>query len=181
MGVEFDIVLVRRAREGDARAFALLVERYQRPVFNLALRILRVPEDAQDVAQSAFVRAYRQLGRFDERHRFFSWIYRITVNEALSFRSARRHHESITEDLVSGGRSPEDQFASDETSGLLERALDGLTPADRELIVLRHLLQRSYAEIAEALNIAEKTVKSRLFTARRRLGEVLKRRGVTQA
>jgi RNA polymerase sigma-70 factor (ECF subfamily) len=180
MDAEADVALVRKARNGDAAAFGLLVERYQRPVFNLALQMVRVREDAQDVAQSAFVRAYRQLARFDERYRFFSWIYRITVNEALRLRSGRRHHESISDDLASGGRSPEDQLSSDETTGLVQQALRQLAPGDRELIVLRHLLQRSYAEMGEALGLAENTVKSRLFTARRRLCEVLRRSGVTQ-
>jgi RNA polymerase sigma-70 factor (ECF subfamily) len=167
-----DEALVTRCLGGDAEAFEPLVLRYQRVLYNAAYRLLGDREDARDVAQGALVKAYEKLSTFDPSRRFFSWIYRIGVNEALNARSRKRPEgQHVGEPSASGGA--EDALAARERSDTLQAALLRLGPDDREVIVLRHFAELSYAEIGEALGIPEKTVKSRLHEARRRLGRLL--------
>lgn len=167
-----DEALVARCLGGEADAFEPLVLRYQRVLYNAAYRLLGNREDAREVAQSAFVKAYEKLASFDPRYRFFSWIYRIVVNEALNTRSRRRPSLPLGADLPGGG-GVEEALASRERRDSVQAALLRLGNDDREVIVLRHFAELSYAEIGETLGIAEKTVKSRLHEARQRLGRML--------
>jgi RNA polymerase sigma-70 factor (ECF subfamily) len=168
-----DEALVARCLGGEVEAFEPLVQRYQRVLFNAAYRLLGDREDAREVAQAAFVKAYEKLASFDPRYRFFSWIYRIVVNEALNTRSRRRPNEPLASDLPGRGGSVEEALASRERCDSVQAALLRLGNDDREVIVLRHFVELSYAEIGETLGIAEKTVKSRLHEARQRLGRML--------
>jgi len=167
-----DAHLVDRCLRGDAEAFQPLVERYQRVVFNVALRMLRNDEEARDAAQSAFVKAYEKLASYDRRFRFFSWLYRIAVNECLNVRERRRRHESLAEDLPSADRADRD-VESRELGERVQAALMTLSLDYRLVVVLRHFADLSYAEMSAVLQLPEKTVKSRLYTARQRLGELL--------
>lgn len=167
-----DEALVARCLGGEVEAFEPLVLRYQRVLYNAAYRLLGDREDAREVAQSAFVKAYEKLGSFDPRYRFFSWIYRIVVNEALNTRNRRRPSEPLGAELP-GGSGVEEALAARERSDSVQAALLRLGSEDREVIVLRHFAELSYAEIGETLGIAEKTVKSRLHEARQRLGRIL--------
>lgn len=176
-----DETLVQRSLAGDHSAFSELVKRYERPLFNVALRTLRNREDARDATQSAFVKAWLHLAQFDRGRRFFSWIYRITLNESLNRVRERRRVEPLDECLVDGGATPEDDAADRERSEQLERAVARLTDRQREVIVLRHALQLSYDEIADVLQLPARTVKSRLFSARTRLGEILRDMGYADA
>jgi RNA polymerase sigma-70 factor (ECF subfamily) len=130
-----------------------------------------------DATQNAFVKAYEKLNTFDPAHRFFSWIYRITVNQALNQVSRRRPETALDPGLAGDGADPEASCAESEASGCLRRALMHLEPQHRVLVVLKHLGGFSYREIGELLEIPETTVKSRLFTARRQLREVLVEQG----
>ena len=94
-----DVALVERCRNGDRAAFAELVIRYQRPVYNAAFWILRKPEDANDVAQTVFLKVVEQLDDYDPRYRFFSWIYRIAVNESLNLLRRNGHEEALDDDV----------------------------------------------------------------------------------
>jgi RNA polymerase sigma-70 factor (ECF subfamily) len=154
-----------------------LLARYEKPLFNVALRMLRDREDARDATQTAFVRAWEHLGHYDRRHKFFSWIYRILFNEAIN-RLRRRRTEPLDDHLVAGGRGPEEQAEQGEVEGLIQDALKQLSEEGRQVIVLRHWLDLSYEAMAEMIGIPEKTVKSRLFTARQKLGEILTQQGV---
>jgi RNA polymerase sigma-70 factor (ECF subfamily) len=167
-----DEALVARCLRGEVNAFEPLVARYQRVLYNAAYRLLGDPEDARDVAQGALVKAYEKLASFDPRYRFFSWIYRIVVNEALNTRDRRRPSAPLSPDLPGTGGVFE-ALASRERKDWLQAALLRLSAEDRELIVLRHFAELSYAEIGGTLGIAEKTVKSRLHEARQRLGRML--------
>jgi len=158
---------------GDPSAFSTLVERYQGVLFNLALRTVGDHDDAQDVTQSAFVKAYRKLDTFDPSHRFFSWIYRITLNESLNARNARRSFDSIPDTIAAPEPDALEEIARDERRHQLNSAIRDLPELYRRVVELRHRSELSYREIAEALEIPEKTVKSRLFSARRRLAEAL--------
>jgi RNA polymerase sigma-70 factor (ECF subfamily) len=170
--------LVRRTLDGDSRAFGEIVAEYEKVLFNVALRMTNSREDAADLTQTAFLKAYRNLGTWDSRHRFFSWIYRILVNATLDLLARRRPQEELDEGLPSDGASPEDTVHERQLAGRVQAALMELTPEKRQVIVLRHFLHQSHRDISEAIGIPEKTVKSRLHDARQALGTVLQRRGV---
>lgn len=173
-----DETLVRRCLEGDTEAFSELVMRYERPLFNVALRTLRNHEEARDATQCAFVKAWTHLGQFDRSRRFFSWIYRIVLNESLNRATRHKQVEPLDERIVDPGASPAGLAEDRELRVQIEQAMGQLSGRDREVVVLRHWLQLSYEEIAEVLQIPPKTVKSRLFSARTRLGVILHSMGV---
>jgi len=168
-----DEQLVRRCLEGHRDSFGLLVERYEGPIFNLALRMVGNAEDARDVAQNTFAGAFRGLPTYDPERRFFSWIYRIAVHESLDLLARRRAHEPIDPSRPAEGGAPDAVLDAAETSAAVKRALMELTPDQRGVVVLRHWGNLSYREMAEILGIPEKTVKSRLFTARQALRQAL--------
>lgn len=174
--------LVKRAREGDTDAFGQLVKRYEERI----LRLVRgmVPEaDMQDVAQEAFLKAFRKLDSFDGRSSFYTWIYRISANTAMDWRKKerRRRHAPLPEgsegeDLLPGrGPGPATQVTRRELGDLIESAIAALPPKYHEIVVLRETQGLSYEEIAQTLGISKGTVESRLFRARERLREKLKR------
>ena len=167
-----DAELVRQTLQGDTGAFESLIQRHQRPLFTVAYRMLGNREDAADAVQSALVKAYEHLARFDARHKFFSWMYRIVINECLNMRRSRRPEDALSPVLAAAG-TPFDQAAAGQRAAQVERALLGLSDESRAVIVLRHFGDLSYDEIAEAVGVPAKTVKSRLYEARQKLGEQL--------
>lgn len=169
-----DSVWVARCLRGDAAAFEPLVRRYQRPLFSVAHRMLGNYEDALDATQNAFISAFEGLDSYDPTRRFFSWIYRIIVNECLNARRARKPVEELSELEADPRESPLQGIEALERSESIEAALVRLSEDHRLVVVLRHFADLSYAEMSEALGIPEKTVKSRLFEARHRLGELLR-------
>lgn len=172
-----DTALVERSLAGDRDAFGDLVDAYGAVVFNLARRMCRNDEDARDLTQNVFVKAFEKLDTFDRRNRFFSWIYRIAINESLNHRSRQRRHEALDEDRASERRGPEEQAAAAEENGLVQNALQELSPDHRAAIVLRHFDGLGHRAMSEVLGIPEKTVKSRLHEARARLATILRRNG----
>jgi RNA polymerase sigma-70 factor (ECF subfamily) len=172
-----DGAVVERCRRGDREAFGELVVRYQRPVYNAAYWILRKPEDASDVAQTVFLKVVEQLDDYDPRYRFFSWIYRIAVNESLNLLRRNGHEEALDEDVElpdEASVDPERQFDAKERAERVRRALLEVSTTDRTVLMLRHFGELSYDEIGHVLDIDAKTVKSRLFDARHRLRERLR-------
>lgn len=178
MSAERDAVLVRRCLDGDGRAFEEIVHRYEKLLFNVALRMTNDREDARDIAQTVFLKAWRRLDTFDGRYKFFSWIYRILMNETLNVLARRRPAGPLDERIEDRQPTPERHAEQRQVRDLVHGALMELSPDDRELIVLRHLLHHGYEEIGELLGIPPKTVKSRLYTARQRLCHALRSRGV---
>jgi RNA polymerase sigma-70 factor, ECF subfamily len=176
-----EIVLIRRTLGGDQQAFAQLVRAYEKVLFNLALRMVREPEDARDLTQAVFIRIYQNLHRFDARHRFFSWIYRIMINESLNHLKRRRPKEALDERIVAPGPSPEENRERDQIDERVDEAVMGLSDMYRDVIVMRHFLGMSHMEMSEQLGVPEKTVKSRLHTGRQRLAEVLRQSGITSS
>jgi RNA polymerase sigma-70 factor (ECF subfamily) len=170
---EDDSGLVQRCRAGDRRAFERLVVRYQKPVFNAALRMLRNPQDALDVAQTTFLKAFEHLDDYDPSFRFYSWIYRIAVNESLNALGSRRAFQGINGEEPDEAPGPDLQTEGDQTRREIEAALMGISPELRAVIVLRHFIQLSYRDMADILQLPEKTVKSRLYSARQLLRDRL--------
>lgn len=177
-----DETLVREFLGGDGKAFEALLGRHERIVFNVALRMVGNQEDARDVAQSVFLKVYQNLGRFDPRFPFRSWVSRIAINESLNLLHRRRDDgEPIDETWPSTDRDPRDIASSGEVSRTVGKALRSLKPDYRAVVILRHYLDCSYQDMASILEIPEKTVKSRLFTARQQLRDALAGRGVLES
>ena len=167
-----DASLAARSLGGDTTAFEALVIRYERVLFSVALRMLGNYADACDATQSAFVKAYEKIGTFDPRFRFFSWMYRILLNECLNEKRSRRPYEAITPNMAVGGGPLETLEALDRRRRV-QRALLQLPVEYRTVLVLRHFGDLSYDDISATLGVPAKTVKSRLHTARQRLHELL--------
>lgn len=180
MTADNDANLVADCLNGNSRAFEVLVDKYERPIFNLALRMVKDYEDATDVAQTVFVKAYENLGSYNPAHQFFSWIYRIAVNESINFSKKRKAHEEYESGVVPSfrGGTPEDAAGNAELVDQVGDAIRRLKTDYRMVIVLKHYHDFSYQEIAEILDIPEKKVKSRLFTARQQLKEILVKEGI---
>lgn len=168
---------IRAVQGGDAGAFGAIVTAYERPVFNLAYRMVRDVEDARDIAQAVFLKALQRFGTYDPRFKLFSWLYRLALNESIDFLKRRSAPRAVEPDR-GPQRTPEDDLRGAEVSRGVQEALMEITPDHRAVIVLRHFLDLGYREMAEVLEIPEKTVKSRLFTARQSLRDVLAARGL---
>lgn len=164
--------LIGRCLDGDKAAFEPLVARYHGPLFRVAARLLGDREEARDVTQTAFLKAYQSLASCDRQRKFFSWIYRILVNECLNTLRGRRRTQALDQGLAAPPEQA-DRLVSAETRTRVRRALLELSPEQRDVIVMRHFAEMSYEEVAAALKVPEKTVKSRLFSARQRLCELL--------
>ena len=177
MGDDTDQTLLERYRSGDRDAFGELVVRYQRPLYNAAFWVLRSPEDASDITQIVFLKIAEQLDEYDPRYKFFSWIYRIAINESLNLLRRNRREEPLDDEVDLPGserNNPESRVGAAEISRLIRDAMMRLSTKDRVVLSLRHFSECSYQEIGQILDLDEKTVKSRLFEARHRLRDMLK-------
>jgi len=173
---ERDIDLVESCLSGNRAAFGDLLTRYQTRIYNVTLRITGNPEDAMDATQSAFLKAFDNLGSFDTDRSFFSWACRIGVNEALNVLKKNKRLAPLEFEAIASTPGPEQAYQSQETGLRVREALEALSPDYRTVVVLRHFHQLSYKEMSEILEIPVKTVKSRLFTARRSLRDILLRK-----
>jgi RNA polymerase sigma-70 factor (ECF subfamily) len=165
---EGDRDLVKRYLDGQQDAANGLVGRYQKRLFNVALRMTGNVQDAEDATQTVFLNAFLNLRTYDPRYRFFSWIYRMAVNESLNMLKRRKRTVTLEDEPA----IPALEAAADGSTELQDRvgkALMHLKPDDRAVVVLKHFVFFSYEEIADVLEIPVRTVKSRLFTARERL------------
>jgi len=180
-----DPELVSLAQKGDSEAFGELVNRYQNKIYRLARRLTDNQEDAEDVLQESFVRAFRAIGGFKGASKFSTWLYRITVNLAAMKRRAQRYHiESLDEpittkdgeisrDIKDTGTDPLEALIVKEIRENLDTAISGLSPTNRAVFVLRHIEGLSTEETREILNISIPAVKSRLHRTRLALQERL--------
>jgi len=172
-----DRVLVERYLSGDRDAFTALVVRYQRPIYNAAFWVLKKHEDAHDISQTVFLKVAERADEYDPKYKFFSWIYRIAVNESLNLLRRNRHEDELEDDVELAGdesTGPERQASAAQLARQLRKAMMTMATSDRLVLTLRHFSECSYDEMAQILEIDEKTVKSRLFEARRRLRGLLK-------
>lgn len=183
-----EAALVTRAKEGDAAAFAELVNHYERRVFRMAKQITQNDEDAEDVLQETFLKAYSHLDDFQGNSKFYTWLVRIAVNEALMKLRKRRSDKTVPldepidtgEDVVAReiavwDENPEDTYSREELGKILDDAVQSLKPAYRTVFILRDIEEMSIEETAEALNLSISAVKSRLLRARLQLRDKLTR------
>jgi RNA polymerase sigma-70 factor (ECF subfamily) len=188
--------LLLRCQQGEREAFAALVGSCEKPVFGVAYRMLGNVSDAADATQSVFLKVFEHVGEYDGQHRAFSWIYRIAVNEALDRLQWRKRNggdtgtpgaaidegEGTLEDRVaSTDGGPEESVEAEQLHDCVQAALMELQADHRAVIVLRHFSGCSYEEMATVLHLPEKTVKSRLHTARQVLRKRLCAHGVETA
>jgi RNA polymerase sigma-70 factor, ECF subfamily len=181
-----DLVLVRAAKGGDISAFEELVRKYDQSLMRIAQSIMRNREEAEDVTQEAFFRAFRNLGQFNEEARFSTWLTRIAVNVALT--KIRKQHVSKEQsldsfylmddepnplDVADWIPNPEERFSALEINQILSDALGLLQPNLRIVFVLRDIEELSVRETAEALGLSLEAVRNRLMRARLRLREIL--------
>lgn len=174
--------LIERARGGDTAAFGILVERYQRRVVGVAMAVVHSQEDALDLAQETFVRAFENVDKFESRSSFSTWLYRIAANIAIDFRRRERRHptmrgeeaETEIQKLPSRLGDSFRQAQRGEMSQRIRGALDQLTQEHRAVILLREVEGLSYDEISDVLQCPRGTVMSRLHYARNHLREILK-------
>lgn len=165
-----DAAIIARCRSGEVHAFGLLVEKYQKTIYNAALRMIGNREDAKDIAQITFLKAYEKLQAFDQTRKFYSWLYRIMMNETLGILGKRRRSaEPLDDQHRSPLANPEEKLIQVEILQLVDREIMKLSPDSRAVLILRHFADQSLSEISSILNVPEKTVKSRLFTAREQL------------
>jgi RNA polymerase sigma-70 factor (ECF subfamily) len=184
---EDEPVLVAAAKSGDITAFETLVGRYERKIFRLAQNITQNREDAEDVMQEAFLKAYEHLGEFQGNSRFYTWLVRIAVNQALmKLRKRRPNQISLDEEVDTGeelmprevqdwGPSPEDRYKQSEVADILATTISELDPSFRIVFQLRDIEELSTEETAEALGLSVPAVKSRLLRARLKLRQKLSR------
>lgn len=175
---ETDQQLVERAQKGDSRAFDLLIRKYQHKIIGLVSRYVHDSGDVQDVAQEAFIKAYRALGKFRNDSAFYTWMYRIAINTAKNYVVARgRRPPSSDLDIMdaeildNSGRladteTPESAMARDQLESVVFDAIDNLTEDLRTAITLRELEGLSYEDIAAVMQCPVGTVRSRIFRAR---------------
>src|ERR1700680_341350 len=183
-----ETAVVLQARTGDAKAFSELVRRYEGKIFRLALHITQNREDAEDVLQETFLKAYEHLDQFQGQSKFYTWIVRIAVNQALMKLRKRKSDRSVSLDetidtgednigreIAAWDENPEQQYSREELNGILSSAVDGLAPIYRAVFVLRDIDDLSTEETAEALELSVPAVKSRLLRARLQLRDKLTR------
>lgn len=169
--------LVAQARKGDAEAFRVLVERYQGRAYSIAYGVVGHREDALDIVQEAFLKAFRMLGGFRGESGFYTWFYRILVNLAIDFRRKVRPVLLEAPDRLGDARAsnPVEEVHRGELRAAITAAIAALPPEQQAVIVLREIEGLSYAEIAEVEQVPIGTVMSRLFYARRKLQAALAR------
>jgi len=170
--------MVRDCQQGDKKALDTLVRQLQTPVYNAAYRMLGSADEAADVTQTTFLKVFENLHSFDPKYRLFSWTYRIAVNEAVDQLRRRNRLEPLKSPPISDTDQPQEMTAASQLSREVQATLLELSEDQRTVIVLHYFSDCSYHDIGHILDLPEKTVKSRLFSARQQLKNRLKQRGV---
>ncbi len=180
----FENEIIRSVLRGNVNDFEKLVTAYEKNVYNIALRMVGDPDDAADMTQETFIKAYRALSGFRGDSKFSSWLYRIASNVCLDFLRSRSRHPQVslstvdeddraTFELPDMRQNPEEQLMKKLGMEAVRRGLEQLPEQQRQILVLRELGGLSYAELAQTLGLEEGTVKSRIFRARKRLCALL--------
>jgi RNA polymerase sigma-W factor len=185
---ETDSILINQAKSGDDQAYDKLLNKYRNSVYNLVYRMVRDIEEAEDLTQEAFIKAFNSLAQFNEEYAFSTWLYKIATNNCIDFFRKRKlqtlsldkpiqykdseiHHEIPDPEL-----NPEKNILASERSSIIREAIETLPEKYYTAIILRHTEEKSYEEIAEILHLPIGTVKARIFRAREMLNKALKDR-----
>ena len=164
-----DRALIQDCLQGDTRAFETLVDKYQHVIFNAALRMVGDYQDARDVAQTVFIRAYERLGAYDPSYKFFSWIYKMAVNESINTITRRKDQAPLSPDSPSTSAAPDEEFERDELCGMVQEAIAELPIECRVILVLRHFADLSYRELGAEFR--ERRYDGQRFFDRRNIGK----------
>lgn len=183
-------ILVQRAQQGDEEAFGTLILASEKLIYNIALRMMNNPEDAKDISQDVFIKAFKNIAKFDGKSSFSTWIYRIAVNTCIDEIRKRKGKDTLSMDkeiegeensfanqLESNEPTPEVQFLDKEKSIAIQNAINKLSLEHKTMITLRDLQGLSYTEISEAVGISIGTVKSRITRARKNLKDIIMQDG----
>lgn len=169
-----ELEIIDRIRNGDSNAYRLLVKQYERYVFSAAMKIMGHPEDAEDVAQEAFVKAFKSLDQFDGRSKFSTWLYRIAINTAISKRRKKKFNTHDIDDTpVRGSVSNANELKHNEQKRYLQLAFNQMQEDDVTALTLFYLKELRLKEIAEILEIEVNSAKVRIHRARKKLALVL--------
>jgi RNA polymerase sigma-70 factor (ECF subfamily) len=169
-----DIELVGRCQKGDLEAFALLVEKYKKSVYNLALRMVNNREDAADISQETFLRVYRHMAGFSKDHKFSTWLYSIASHLCIDrLRKLRGNVIELSYDIPDNSPLPEEQVILNQLREDIDKAVNNLPEKYRLVVVLRHVNELSYEEISSILKIPVSNVKTHLFRGREMLRSIL--------
>lgn len=181
-----DKKLIQRALNGDQQAYTTLLKKYRNLVYNVMHKMVRNPQEAEDLTQEAFVKAFRALQNFNDEFAFSTWLMKIATNNCIDLLRKNKlrtmsidepvHYkdEKVRFQLPDRGPTPEKQVLKGERAAIINRAIEGLPARYRTVIVLRHRQEKSYEEISEELNLPLGTVKARIFRAREMLNKKLK-------
>ena len=167
-----DPAWISQAQKGDSEAFTILVELFQKPVFNLCYRMLGTAEDAEDAAQETFIRAYQSLRRYDQSRPFGTWLLSIAAHYCIDQLRRRRYptislEDMTLPDLPDASPGIENRVSLKEERHQVQALLEGLDPVDRAAVIMYYWYDFSYEEICQVLNLTSSAVKSRLHRARR--------------
>jgi len=177
--------IVKRAQKGDRLAFGELVELYKDKLYNLGYRMMGNPQEAEDVAQEAFLRAFKNLSKYDPKHKFSTWIYRIATNLCIDRMRKKKADYSLDAEIdgIEGGdmytrlasseRTPEEEVVRAETHGEVQRAIEALPDNYRAAVILKYMHDMSLQEIADILEVPVSTVKTRIHRGREALRNLL--------
>ena len=181
-----DFELVRKAKSGDGRAYEILMEQYHDAVFNIVYRMVRNKQEAEDLTQETFIKAYNSINLFNEEYAFSTWLFKIATNHCIDFFRKRKlktysmdepvqyKEDEIKHEYASDDPTMEHRMIDSEKSRLIREAINKLPEKYRMAIILRHHEEKSYDEIAQILNLPLGTVKARIFRAREMLKKHLK-------
>ncbi len=183
---ENDSELIKKAKHGDAKAYEGLLKKYKNSVYNLVYRMVRDVQEAEDLTQEAFIKAFNSLTSFNEEYAFSTWLYKIATNNCIDFFRKRKlqtysldkpiqyKDSEIQHEIPDPELSPEKTILAQERSHIIQDAIETLPEKYYTAIVLRHTEEKSYEEIAEILDLPLGTVKARIFRAREMLNKVLR-------
>ena len=172
---------IKQTREGDMQAFGLLIQKHQRLVYTLALRMLKNPEEAQEAAQDTFVKVYQSLSGFEGKSKFTTWMYRVVYNECVGRLRKTKRHVTWVEDIMDNPDEPADFLDGleilqrEERSALVKKGIEMLTPAEAIVLTLFYLEDQSIKEISAITGNSESNVKVQLFRGRKHLEQNLKK------
>lgn len=173
-----DHILIERILSGERSAFAELLDRYQKVVYNVAIGVVGNQLDAEDITQTVFLKVYENLATYNPRYRFFSWLYRIAINESLNAKKRMRQTVELDEEAIQKDSTPEESAVESDLENRIGEALMFLSPEKRAIVVLRHYQELSYREIAYVMDLSETKIKARLYSARQMLGRILIKQGL---